>query len=301
MKAMADHTGMMYSIIIPTADCPIIDQTLDALQNQGFDHSLFQVIVVGSDRLGIVQENELVHFDRTDAPLPPGVARNRGVKQASGEVIIFLDADCVPQKKWLAVMAEHFTNPATAVVGGGFGFSTENYWALCDNVSLLHDYLSLHPPGVRKQLPSGNLAIRRRCFEQVQGYSEDYPHQSGEDADLTRRLRLAGHSLYFEPRAIVLHNTPRATLAEIMRRSYRQGKYSIKMSAELSDGLPALFRSRIGVIAFAPLLAAAAAARTFANLRILRKFWITLPVIYLLKIVWCIGASQNKNMEPTYE
>ena len=60
------------------------------------------VIVVGRDRYGLVRETERVRFLRSERDLNAGEARNRGIEAAGGEVIFFLDADCIPAEDWMA-------------------------------------------------------------------------------------------------------------------------------------------------------------------------------------------------------
>ena len=190
---------MLISVIVPNLNTLSVDRTISALDAQTFPHP-YEVIVVGMDKHGVVRESGKVHFDRSEFPLSPAQARNRGVKQAHGEILAFTDADCLPHPDWLAVIAERFADPAVTVLGGGVELDSSNYWTLADNLSMFYEYLAIHPAGERRQLPSLNLAIRRDVFEAVGGFDERYPRPAGEDADLTIRLRRMGHRLYFEPR-----------------------------------------------------------------------------------------------------
>jgi cellulose synthase/poly-beta-1,6-N-acetylglucosamine synthase-like glycosyltransferase len=284
-----------FSVIVPNLHTPSVGQTVRALEQQDYDHSQFEVIVVGMDKFGLVQESGMVHFNRSERPLSSAQARNRGARQARGEVLAFTDADCLPHPDWLAALAERFTDPEVTVVGGGVAFDRHNYWTFADNLSMFYDYLAEHPPGVRRQLPSLNLAIRREVFEAVGGFDERYPRPSGEDADLTIRLRKRGHRLYFEPRAVVTHHPPRNRLADLLRHGYYQGMYSTKVDARYAaeEGLPGVARTRPGLVLFAPLLAAAVTLRMFSAYPNLRQYWYASPAIYLAKLAWCLGAANH--------
>jgi len=123
-------------------------------------------------------------------------------------VLVFTDADCLARPDWLPVLAGRFADPAVNVVGGGIEFASHNYWTVSDNLSMFYEYLAIQPAGERRQLPSLNLAIRRRVFAEMGGFDERYPRAAGEDADLTIRLRKKGQRLHFEPRAVILHDPP---------------------------------------------------------------------------------------------
>lgn len=284
-----------FSVVIPTLHSPFIDQTLDSLRGQRYDKSCVEVIVVGQDRYDLVREDGLVCFGRSSTPLPPAVARNRGIEQASGDVIAFLDADCLADPNWLAVLAECYRDPKVHVVGGGVDFARDNFWSLADNVSMFHDYVVSSPGRTRSQLPSLNLSARRWVFQEVGYFDERYPRPAGEDADLTIRMRRAGLVLRFEPCAVVYHCPPRHRPMDLLRHSFYQGRYSTKVDPRYAaqEGLPWLLRTRVGLVLGAPLLAAGATWRIFVPRRDLWNCWYVAPAVYISKLAWCVGAATH--------
>jgi cellulose synthase/poly-beta-1,6-N-acetylglucosamine synthase-like glycosyltransferase len=286
---------MLFSIVIPNLNSPVVDRTITSLEIQEFDRSQYEVIVVGMDRLGLVRESQLVRFDRSDSPLSPAQARNQGANHSNGEIIAFIDADCVAAPDWLSILGERFKDPNVAVVGGGIEFEKRNYWTISDNLSMFYEYLAFHPAGERRQLPSLNLAIRRSIFIELGGFDERYPRPSGEDADLTIRLRYKGYCLHFEPDAVIYHLPPRDSFKDLLRHAYYQGQYSTKMDPRYSatESLPGLLHTRAGVLLFAPFLAAASTLRIYRLSKSLWRYWLSAPAIYLAKLAWCIGASQH--------
>ena len=281
-----------FSVIVPNYNSPQIARTIESLERQDFARESYEVIVVGVDDCQLVRESEQVRFDRSEKRLSPGEARNRGAAQASGEVLAFIDADCIAHPKWLSVLAECFANSQVNVVGGGVEFETSNYWTLSDNLSMFYEYRASCPSGYRRQLPSLNLAIRRATFQQIGGFDERYPRAAGEDADLTVRLRLQGQALAFEPRAVVWHRPARDRLVDLWRHGFYQGKYSVKVDPRFvqTEGLFWPLRTRLGVLLAGPLLASVAALRVIVRGG-LSAYWYAFPALWIAKLAWCVGAA----------
>lgn len=286
---------MLFSLVVPNLHSTLVNETIRSLELQEFDQRDFEVIVVGMDRHSLIQTGNLVHFDRSEHPLSPAAARNRGAKQAHGEILVFIDADCIADPNLLKMYAERFSDESVNVLSGGVDFERKNYWAIADNISAFHDYLISSSQGERQLLATINLAIRREVFENSGGFDERYPHPSGEDSDLSVRLRSQGYVLYFEPRAVVLHKPPRNSFSSLVHHSFLQGKYSIKLDHRYvsEPGLPRLLRNRLGVILFSPLIAGGVTSRIFLVDRTLRRYMQTFPAVFISKMAWCFGAASR--------
>ena len=280
----------LVSVIIPNLHSPVIGQTLAALGEQDY-RGPFEVIIVGQDQYGLVQQGGNIRSLVTSQPTPPGIARNLGVKASKGELLIFLDADCIPGRDWLRRHVEHYSDPYVDVVGGGVTFPTENYWTLAENLSMFYDYLASSPAGVRDQLPSLNLSVRRVVMEKV-GWFQSRP--AGEDSDFTTRLRQAGFLLNFDPLAYVTHLPKRRGASSFFHRSFNFGRYSIKVERKYMGYLqtPEILRHWFLTLLGAPILAAGVIFRMLRRAMIWQNLH-TVPVIYLAKVVWCFGAAET--------
>lgn len=283
------------SIIIPNLHSPIIDRTLESIRQQTYGLAGVEVIVIGMDKHGLVQEDEVVNYHRTEYPRPPAVARNLGIEAAQGEVVCFIDADCIADSDWLAALMARYADPSVHIVGGAVDFARDGYWSLADNVSMFHEYMVESWGEQRSQLPSLNLSARRWVFDEVGMFDERYPRPAGEDADLTIRMRRAGLDLHFEPSAVVHHCPPRHSSLDLLRHSFYQGRYSTKVDPRYisSEGLPWPLGSRPGLILLAPLLALGATWRILAYRRDLWPYWYVAPAVYFSKLAWCIGAGTH--------
>lgn len=284
----------LVSIVIPNLHSPMVDQTVDSIRRQAVDPNLIEVLVVGQDRHGIVGNDALVTLVGTPLPEPPARARNIGLARAKGDIVAFVDADCIAAGDWLVhLLAAYTADPERSVVGGAVGFTSDNYWTLADNLSTFYRFLPFGPPGERPHLPSLNFSARRTVLESVGGFDEDYPLPSGEDTDLSLRLRQAGHRLYFEPRAVVHHRPPRRSPGAMLHHARNFGRYTPRMRPDAGDllGWPAVLRQPVVLLALSPVLAAGVTTRIFARPE-LRRYWPAAPAVYLAKLAWCLGAAQ---------
>jgi GT2 family glycosyltransferase len=221
---MADYS---ISVIIPNLHSPLIDQVIVALERQTAPQLICEIIVVGQDRYGRVPSS--VRFVATERPLSAGAARNLGAKLASGDYLLFLDADCIAARDLVERLAAQHAQ-GRAVVGGSMAIELGNYWVLCDNLLSFTPFLSQAPAGTRPYLPSFNFSISRALFEHIGGFDVRFVDAAGEDMDLSLRLIAVGHTLYFEPAASVIHR-PERTSSQAMwqhQRAFGHGYYWVQ-------------------------------------------------------------------------
>lgn len=284
------------SVIIPNLHSPIIDQTIQSLLDQETSCT-FEIVVVGMDRFKIVESfGPQVTFLKTENPTPPAIARNLGVSVATGDLLLFIDADCIAASNWIEEhLRVHKKSMPNVVVGGGVVFPKGHYLTLADNVSSFHEFMLHIPSGEKDFLPSLNLSIPRKVFEMVGGFNPDYPYPAGEDTDLTMRIKKEDVPLLFNPRAIITHLPRRHTFADLFKHAYRFGKYSIKADPTQWDILyvPFPLRHWLLTVLFSPILAMSVILKMVFKESLPFEYWHTLPVIYFLKISWCIGFTNQ--------
>lgn len=282
-----------FSVIVPNLHSPIVNRTIESLRNQDYQNP-FEIIVVGQDRYGLVHEDEHVRMVVTPKPVGPAIARNLGVSAARGEIIAFIDADCLAAPDWLSRLDRLYQDPEVMVVGGGVSFLKDNFWSFCDNLATFYEYSDSASPGARLQLPSLNFSARRFCFDTVGLFDERYPFPAGEDAEFTTRLRMHGFTLFFDPSIKVLHLPPRTGPLSVFRHAYNFGRYSIKIHPQYRKFLhsPFVFNHWLFLLFSSPFLAAGVLLRISRNPIALSNIF-ALPVIFLIKLVWCFGAAST--------
>lgn len=125
------------------------------------------------------QERVVLYGDR-------GRARqmNAGAKRATGEIFLFLHADCLLPEGAIDAIAEAVASPAAA--GGAFRFRVDSERVFLNVVEKLANLRSRF-----LQLPYGDqgIFVRREVFERLGGYA-DLPLM--EDVDFVLRLKKAG-------------------------------------------------------------------------------------------------------------
>lgn len=280
------------SVVIPSLNSPMIDQVVDRVRAQSYPP--LEIIVVGRDRDRRLAGRTDVCFVDTGRPVSPSAARNAGARRAIGDVLCFLDADCLAAEDWIARMVERQATGAP-VVCGGVRLPPGGYWRLCDNLAALAEFIDVNAPGERFHMASLNFSIAAASFRAIGGFDESFS-RAGEDTDLSFRLRRAGYTIVFEPRASVAHYTSRADAAAAWRHLHAfgscypavWGKHAAALGRsqrlELCRHRPRL------ALALAPALAALDSLQFYTRHPALARYWYALPGVIWARTGWYMGV-----------
>mgnify|MGYP000862296174 CR=1 FL=1 len=279
------------SIIIPNLDSKVIDQTIKSLLTQPRIEEC-EIIVVGMDKYGLVENFPEVKFIKTPAPVGAAEARNIGIREAIGDTFIFIDSDCVAETGWLDAYYADFAE-GWQVIGGGVKSPTDNFWQLVYNLSMFHEQLWTQPRCEHKYLATLNLAMTREVIEEVGPLNEAF--MRGQDIEWTSRMTRAGIRLLFDPAAVIVHQPSRFTFEAVRRDNYRSGYYMIEVRYEHPEifHMSPILQSSIIWRIFKPLIAAWTTLKIVIKTREVRRNPRIIPHVFRLKAAWCDGAADR--------
>lgn len=249
------------SVVIPVRNAPDdLARCLRTLERQSVDPSGFEVLVLddGSDdatpdvgqRLGA----RVIRQQRLGA----AAARNRGVREARGDLVLFLDADCEADPRWV----EEISLPLREESGidGAVGKYDTTQTSLVARFVQLEMEARYERMRARERidfLNSGNCAFRK-------GTLLDYPFDESfhrlEDVELSFRLAQDGHAMIFVPTASVSHRHPR-TVGALLRRKFNYARYALPLyrrypvKAVVDSSTPQERRARLVLLAVAVIIA----------------------------------------------
>ena len=133
-------------------------------------------------------------------PSGPAVARNRAAAEATGDILVFVDADVSPATDAVSGMCRLLDRePDVAAVFGSYDLNPPelNFMSQYKNLS----HACVHESGSPEAFTfwAGLGAMRTRVFRQVQGFDERFRRPSIEDIELGYRVRKQGHRIRLDP------------------------------------------------------------------------------------------------------
>lgn len=216
------------SVVMPVyRDADRAIELVQALQIQRLPPSAkIEIIIVddgsddrSADRIG-ESIGEQVALHRLSTNSGRAIARNAGAARASGELLLFMDCDCLPAGAgFIAAHLRHFEESAVActgpVVGTGRGF-----WHTFQVASATRR-AALHARGITYSGSTQNLMVRRDSFVAAGGFDETFRAYGFEDRDLLIRLAAQG-PIAWADEAVVEHHDD-LDLATVCRKMREAG------------------------------------------------------------------------------
>jgi len=237
------------SIIICTCDrAKLLERALRSITGQDYPIDSLEVLVVDNDpkeSAKTVAENVAREFPfplRYISENQQGLsfARNTGVQNALGEILIFLDDDAYPQtKNWAKNLVSAFEDLQLTAAGGDL----YPIWERKHKPEWLHSKLlaplSLTSFKLKEITPlrypiypcGANIAFRKADIDDFTpfslslGWAQDNTMVPGEEAELCLRLARSGKKIAYVPNASVNHFISDQKLTEkwFTKRGYGQG------------------------------------------------------------------------------
>ena len=166
-------------------------------------------------------------------------AKNAGVANARGEILLFTDDDVLVEPEWVEAHVSLLAGRRDLVISGGTVMpipSDLSPWPDWLGEATLVDLPMLdHGPPPRplarwEQVWGANMAIPRDVFARVGAWNEDLGRKGDErgtweDLDFAERVRRAGGEVWCCPAAVIRHRIPAERLRPrpILRAAFRRG------------------------------------------------------------------------------
>jgi glycosyltransferase involved in cell wall biosynthesis len=156
--------------------------------------------VVAAVQRAAAPPEELIVVDEPPH-LGPAAARNRGSRQASGDILVFIDADVeVHDDAFMRIRRAFEGDAGLAALFGSYDDDPGADGLVSDFRNLLHHYVHHQGAGAATTFWAGLGAIRRDVFLALGGFDEvRFPTASVEDIELGLRLHTRGGRILLDP------------------------------------------------------------------------------------------------------
>jgi len=303
--ATARESRLRVSVVVPHLNqTEALDRCLASLAAGSRRPDEIIVVDNGSVRLpeSVCARHPGVRLAREDTP-GPGPARNTGVAMASGDVLAFIDADCVAAPDWIAVVAERFaTDLGVQVLGGAVlvvPADAARPTAL-EAYEMVYSYRMDWYLRERGFTGAGNMAVRRTTWERVGPFAGI---ATAEDIDWCHRALALGVPVVHEPTMRVWHPA-RPGIAELFAKSSRVSAQAWSAARKSLRGRAA-FAARALAMPLMPLADLPRLVRT-RRLRGLRPRLLAFSVVCRLRLqragvmLWLLAGGDGSRLSGTW-
>lgn len=217
------------SVVIPNYNgSRTIGKCLEALMSSKYDR--YEVIVVddgsSDNSVDIISSFpcRLIKFDRHAGAAK---ARNAGARESAGEVLFFIDADCIVSDDTLLLVHRAIKDLKDTVVGGSYTPLSydNNFFSVFQSIYINYSEYKRKEPDY---IATHSMAIEKRIFEESSGFPELFLPII-EDVEFSHRLRRAGYRLLMAPDILVRHIF-NFTFWKSLKNAFRKSRYWIMYS-----------------------------------------------------------------------
>lgn len=216
----------LVSIIIPVKDQPEdLVECLQSLKNLDYPGDRLEIIVVddGSQedisQVITFPDIRVIHQGESQGQ---ATCRNIGAENAHGDILAFLDADCMAGESWLKELIPLFATVKAGAVGGyvdGYYQDSllDRYEQVSSSLNMGNRLLIEGRTESGFYVPTANMLVTREAFEAAGGFKAGM--HVGEDVDFCWRVRNLGDTLLYVPFGSVAHKHRNRLGKMLQRRS----------------------------------------------------------------------------------
>jgi len=199
---------------------------------------------------------------------------NVGLKNAKGDLIAFIDADCIPTKNWLIELIKPIREEGEDYVTG-----------LVKAISgpSIHDIVwkRINNKKYRDEAGSANSIFKKELLTRIGFYDERF--EAGSDIDFSWRAIDKGYKIRYNKKAIIYHDW--GNLKQDIKRAFRYGEARARLyKKHFRTRWKNLFGSDIGALAYP----------AYILLLPLTFFWPYCPLFIIIPIIKDIKRNPLK-------
>jgi mycofactocin system glycosyltransferase len=227
---LPDEALPLVSVVIPTYNRrEMLAGCVASLLDMDYPMEKMEIIVVDDASplpVEVGYNGTSLQVVRLDENGGPAAARNQAVKLAKGEIIAFLDDDCLAHRGWLRTLIPCFQYPDVAAAGGrvepaGLDRPLDRYEQFQSPLMMGQRQRKVRKGSSLSYLATCNLLVRKDSFTAAGGF--DPRLRVGEDVDLCWRLLEKEKHIYYIPGGAV-HHYHRSGLLPFLKRRYDYGQ-----------------------------------------------------------------------------
>ncbi|MCC7401444.1 MAG: glycosyltransferase [Chitinophagaceae bacterium] len=224
-----------FSVIVPARNEEAsIASLIQSLKEQAYPHELFEIIVIDDhstdDTAGVVKRFDgvrLIQLEEDNINSYKKKAIEKGIASSKNEWIVCTDADCLPPKNWLEIIAAFKKEKNPVFIAAPVVFKNNN--SLLEIFQAL-DFLVLQgitAVSVYRNLMSlcngANLAYERKVFNAVNGFSGIDNIASGDDMLLMHKIRkeYPDSVYYIKSKSAIVTTEPQKTWKSFFHQRIR--------------------------------------------------------------------------------
>jgi cellulose synthase/poly-beta-1,6-N-acetylglucosamine synthase-like glycosyltransferase len=279
------------SVIVPVRDGEsTIADCLDAILATDYPADRREILVIdngSSDGTSALIQSRPVRYLREQRR---GVsnARNRGIAESHGEILAFVDADCLVEPQWLAELVRPFEDPEVGSVAGDLQHTPPTTAAERQAARLLGNWQRFAFTSNPAYPITANAAYRRDVLDRIGAFD---PHMTrAQDVELGLRFQeRSGRRLAYAERGTARHRNRRTQLGFFRQQlgwAYGAGLVGAKFEAMGGDPVKPPRIREIGRTARGLGIVLLARIRGRGRSEWIEDAWFDL----LRQLAWWIGA-----------
>lgn len=210
---------MDFSIVIPTWNrSHLLDALLASLyeERQRYTGGRTEVIVVDSSKdaekeriVGSCGKYDAIYLEGDDSVRKK---RNKGIRSAQYDTILFIDSDVVVEKGILDEYVKAYRDNQHVRLGGVLGYTQfvgdkTFWWRILELTSLINSFSFARDYPFHSWTIGNNVSFKKSVLEEIGMFEENFPFKlGGDDLDMTYRVTKAGYMIGSAPNAVTYHS-----------------------------------------------------------------------------------------------